>query len=107
MAPGVRRLLGGGAGGARRAFGLEVGRLHADTTACAVHGQYALDLPELLETPETLTAGVRSGKDRADASGDEDESAPTVIEVTYGYSRDHREDLKQWMLAIVTSGEDV
>jgi len=27
--------------------------------------------------------------------------------VTYGYSRDHREDLKQWMLALVTSGEGV
>ena len=30
-----------------------------------------------------------------------------MIEVTYGYSRDHREDLKQWMLALVTSGEGV
>jgi transposase len=27
--------------------------------------------------------------------------------VTYGYSRDHREDLKQWMLALVTCGEGV
>jgi transposase len=27
--------------------------------------------------------------------------------VTYGYSRDHRADLKQWMLAVVTSGEGV
>jgi transposase len=27
--------------------------------------------------------------------------------VTYGYSRDHREDLKQWMVALVTSGEGV
>src|SRR6516165_8967066 len=35
------------------------------------------------------------------------DSAPAVIEVTYGYSRDHREDLKQWMLALVTSGEGV
>jgi len=36
-----------------------------------------------------------------------EEGAPTVIEVTYGYSRDHREDLKQWMLALVTSGEGI
>src|SRR5262245_32656441 len=38
------------------------------------------------------------------AGGEEDEaSEPAVIEVSYGYSRDHREDLKQWMLALVTS----
>jgi len=26
-----------------------------------------------------------------------------VIAITYGYSRDHREDLKQWMLALATT----
>ena len=30
-----------------------------------------------------------------------------AIAVTYGYSRDHREDLKQWMLALITSDEGV
>jgi transposase len=94
----VTRLFAGLALRARRAFGIEVGRLHADTTSFAVHGHYALDLPEGLETPETLTAGEE---------GEEDTGAPTVIEVTYGYSRDHRADLKQWMLALVTSGEGV
>jgi transposase len=38
---------------------------------------------------------------------EEGEDLPAVIEVTYGYSRDHREDLKQWMVALVTSGEGV
>lgn len=28
---------------------------------------------------------------------------PTLIAITYGYSRDHREDLKQWMLALATT----
>jgi transposase len=28
-----------------------------------------------------------------------------VIAITYGYSRDHREDLKQWMLALATTQE--
>jgi len=98
----VTRLFAGLAVRARRAFGIEVGRLHADTTSFSVHGQYAFDLPELLETPETLKAAALL----ADAvSADVD--TPTVIEVTYGYSRDHRADLKQWMLALVTSGEGV
>jgi transposase len=96
----VTRLFAGVALRARRAFGIEVGRLHADTTSFSVHGQYALDLPEGLETPETLKAAAGS-------EDGEDAGAPTVIEVTYGYSRDHREDLKQWMLALVTSGEGV
>jgi transposase len=98
----VTRLFAGLALQARRTFGIEVGRLHADTTSFSVHGQYALDLPEGLETPETLKAAARL----ADADS-EDAGAPTVIEVTYGYSRDHRADLKQWMLALVTSGDGV
>jgi transposase len=106
----VTRLFAGLALRARRAFGIEAGRLHADTTSFSVHGQYALDLPEGLETPETLRAAVRRAEARAEARPDadgEDAGAPRVIEVTYGYSRDHREDLKQWMLALVTSGEGV
>src|SRR5215470_16567948 len=83
----VTRLFAGLALRARQAFGVEVGRLHADTTFFSVHGQYARTAPE---TAEEATEGE-----------------PTVIEVTYGYSRDHREDLKQWMLALVTSGEGV
>src|SRR5258707_3774087 len=105
----VTRLFAGLALRARRAFGIEVGRLHADTTSFAVHGHYALELPEGLETPEALTAAAQSGTAGA-AAGDEDEEdagAPTVIEVTYGYSRDHRADLKKWMLALGTSGEGV
>ena len=87
--------------------------MHADTTSFAVHGQYALDLPAGLETPETLGAAAQRAQERTDASSEADEtdeadeSAPKVIEVTYGYSRDHRADLKQWMLALVTSGEGI
>src|SRR5260370_13910855 len=99
----VTRLFAGLALRARRSFGIEVGRLHADTTSFSVHGQYDFDLPEGLETPETLKAEALL----ADADSGEDTGAPTVIEVTYGYSRDHRADLKQWMLALVTSGAGV
>ena len=37
------------------------------------------------------TPGRRRGEDAA------------VIAITYGYSRDHRDDLKQWMLALATT----
>jgi transposase len=92
----VTRLFAGLGLRARRAFGVEVGRLHADTTSFSVHGQYA-----------STAADAPGAEPAAGATEREEEEEPAVIAVTYGYSRDHREDLKQWMLAVVTSGEGV
>ncbi len=36
-------------------------------------------------------------------SGEYKDTDEAVIEVTYGYSRDHRGDLKQWMLSLATT----
>jgi transposase len=58
---------------ARRAFGITARQGHVDTTSFSVTGDYAPDL---------------------DAH---------TLAVTYGYSRDHRADLKQWMLALATT----
>src|SRR5262249_43184128 len=58
---------------ARQAFGMRARQVHVDTTSFAVTEEYASDL-----------------------------DAHTLV-VTYGYSRDHRADLKQWMLALATT----
>src|SRR5215470_9073517 len=58
---------------ARRALGISARQVHVDTTSFAVTGEYESDL---------------------DAH---------TLAVTYGYSRDHRADLKQWMLALATT----
>jgi transposase len=58
---------------ARRAFGISARQVHVDTTSFSVTGEYAADL---------------------DAH---------TLAVTYGYSRDHRADLRQWMLALATT----
>ncbi len=63
---------------ARRVFGITARQIHVDTTSFSVSGEYR---------PE---------------AGDLDAS---VIAITYGYSRDHRADLKQWMLALGTTQE--
>jgi len=64
---------------ARKIFGVSARHVHVDTTSFSVSGTYA---------------------------GDESaESEASVIAITYGYSRDHREDLKQWMLALATTQE--
>jgi transposase len=61
---------------ARQHFELSSTRVHVDTTSFAVSGAYERD-PEAAEAAQ--------------------------VAITYGYSRDHREDLKQWMLALVTT----
>jgi transposase len=61
---------------ARQRFELASNRVHVDTTSFSVSGAYERD----------LEAGE-----------------PAQIAITSGYSRDHREDLKQWMLALVTT----
>jgi transposase len=58
---------------ARQRFGIGARQVHVDTTSFSVTGEYAADL---------------------DAH---------TLAVTYGYSRDHRADLKQWMLALATT----
>jgi transposase len=64
---------------ARQRFGVSARQVHVDTTSFSVSGAYAPD-------PE-----------------DAEEEDAQVVAVTYGYSRDHREDLKQWMLALATT----
>jgi transposase len=58
---------------ARQRFGITARQVHVDTTAFVVTGDYAADL---------------------DAH---------TLAVTDGYSRDHRADLKPWMLALATT----
>jgi len=66
-------LFAGVARQARQRFGIAARQIHVDTTSFAVTGAYDAEL---------------------DAH---------TLAVTYGYSRDHRADLKQWMLALATT----
>src|SRR5437764_12183955 len=72
----VTTLFAGLALQARRRFGITAQHLHIDTTSFSVSGEYA---------------------------SKEEEGDPVPIAITYGSSRDHREDLKQWMLALATT----
>lgn len=82
----VTRLLAGIALRARRAFGVQgPSRVHVDTTSFRVSGEY-----------EAEAGG---------GGGNEESEEATMLAVTYGYSRDHRADLKQWMLTLATTHE--
>lgn len=64
-----------------RKFGIECKSAHLDSTSMAVEGEYL---------PETqVSEGV----------------APVPIHITYGYSRDRRPDLKQFMMNLVCWGD--
>ncbi len=68
----LTKLFAGIASRARQIFGIKTEQVHVDTTSFSVSGEYAQD---------------------------EKSEGTAVIAITYGSSRDHRADLKQWMLA--------
>ena len=78
----LTKLFAGIASQARHIFGIKAEQVHVDTTSFSVSGEYT--------------------QARAKKPGEAEESAgpeAALIAITYGYSRDHRDDLKQWMLA--------
>lgn len=72
----VTRLFAGIATQARQELGMRSRLVHVDTTSFSVSGTYEAD-----------------------------SEAEVAISITYGYSRDHRADLKQWMLALATAAD--
>jgi len=65
---------------ARQRFGIKAQQLHVDTTSFSVSGEY------------------QPGEEVRN-----EERAAVPIALTYGYSRDHRADLKQWMFGLATT----
>jgi transposase len=61
---------------ALQVFGIETEYAHLDSTSFGLHGQY-----------------------------EDDESEPTAIHITHGYSRDHRPDLKQAMVSLICANQ--
>ena len=81
-------LFAGIASRARQVFGISARQVHVDTTSFSVSGAYS-SAGERVEEPGKTAEAM--------------EAQTALIAITYGYSRDHREDLKQWMLALATT----
>ena len=71
-------------------FGIKVPSGHIDGTSLSVQGKYIES-----EEKESSTKNV-----------EEKEEEPVLIKITHGYSRDHRADLKQFTLSLLTTGEE-
>ena len=73
-----------------RLFGVEVKAVHLDSTSFAVEGEYANGFIEDLEHSQSQDSGERR---------------PQPIQIKRGYSRDHRSDLKQFVMNLMCSGD--
>lgn len=82
------KLFAGIASRARQVFGISAHQVHVDTTSFSVSGAYS-SAGEWVEEPDKTAEAM--------------EAQTALIAITYGYSRDHREDLKQWMLALAST----
>lgn len=71
-------------------FEVDASRLHLDATSFHLHGRY-LDQRE--EQEEEIAGGVVAGQE------------PEPIRISRGYSRDHRPDLRQFVVDLMCSGD--
>lgn len=84
---------------AAKKYGVSTHSVHLDSSSFHVHGKYEWELPKV-----TFIRG-ESNRDNPNGSDIEEKVAPSPIEITYGYSRDHRPDLKQFILDLISSGD--
>lgn len=75
-------------------YGISTNYSHLDATSFSVQGKYENNWPEVEVVRE----------EKKDESL-ENEPLPQPIRITYGYSRDKRPDLKQFMLDLIVSGD--
>lgn len=82
---------------AARQFNVALNTAHLDASSFHVHGEYESNLPEVyFLTQEASSSAVNQAQINQIA-------APQPITITYGYSRDHRPDLKQFILDLICS----
>jgi transposase len=85
--------------GAAKKYGVSTQSVHLDSSSFHVHGKYEWELPQV-----TFISGeVNLNDPKLSDVGETVASSP--IEITYGYSRDHRSDLKQFILDLISSGD--
>ena len=77
-------------------YGVATDTLHLDSSSFHVHGEYKSDAAQMSVVADKATS--------VEPSFDE-EAVPKPIHITQGYSRDHRPDLKQFIIDLICSGD--
>jgi transposase len=84
---------------AAKKFHVNIDTDHLDSSSFHVHGEYQSKMPEV----SFQIGAVNSENSNGEAIVEK--VVPVPISITYGYSRDHRPDLKQFILDLICSGD--
>ncbi|BDI18104.1 IS4 family transposase [Nostoc cf. commune SO-36] len=71
-------------------FNISLKSSHLDSTSLHLHGEYNTSLPDVIIHNNSSNGQIKS---------------PQAIEITHGYSRDHRPDLKQFIIDLISSSD--
>lgn len=82
---------------AAQKFGVSLSTSHLDSSSMHVHGQYKTSLPEVIFENQKVVNNQELEELVV--------KSPKEITITYGYSRDHRPDLKQFIIEMICSGD--
>ena len=84
---------------AAQKFEINTDTSHLDSSSFHLHGKYEQELPSV------SLAKTEMDSNQLDNSSINHQTSPIPIQITYGYSRDHRPDLKQFILDLICSGD--
>jgi len=79
---------------AAKKFNVSLSSSHLDSSSMHLHGEYSSSLPEVSFVNQPTVNGQELEESAV-------KSSPKEITITYGYSRDHRPDLKQFIIELI------
>ena len=82
---------------AAKKFNVSLSTSHLDSSSMHVHGEYNSSLPSVIFENQQAVKDQKSEELPV--------KSPKEIKLTYGYSRDHRPDLKQFIIELICSGD--
>ena len=78
--------------------------LNLDTSSISLHGDYLTkDAPSAEESPQQNNEVEANEETQQTENTSTQESSPKIIQINHGYSKDHRPDLKQLMVGLITT----
>ncbi|WP_341740313.1 IS1634 family transposase [Microcoleus sp. CAWBG640] len=84
---------------AAQKFEINTDTSHLDSSSFHLHGKYEQELPSV------SFSSTETDSNQLENSSINHQTSPIPIQITYGYSRDHRPDLKQFILDLICSGD--
>ena len=82
---------------AAQKFNVSLSKSHLDSSSMHVHGEYNSSLPSVIFENQQVVNNQESEELAI--------KSPQEIKLTYGYSRDHRPDLKQFIIELICTGD--